>query len=168
MSRVFEAIVRFMLNEVFLQRFEEKVAKGETATIDVLLIKEREYIVKGKIVKGHGKPVLSLVDVTGSAVDYQYNDTGHCLYFTPDRDGPYRIVITADHAVEGHEPVPVEVTLTYRLPIPKYIMDSINTLPLESDWTGFKEYESTEEFPETEATVAGKVEIYRPPVASDS
>jgi hypothetical protein len=152
MSRVFEAIMRFMLKEMFLQRFEERVAEGETATIDVFLTKEREYIVKGKIVKGRGKPVLSLVDAAGSAVDYQYNDTGHCLYFTPDRDGLYRIVVTADHAAEGHEPVSVEVTLVYRFPIPKYITDSINTLSLESDWPGFKKYESTEDLTATEAT----------------
>ena len=152
MSRVFEAIMRFMLKEMLLQRFEERVAEGETATIDVFLTKEREYIVKGKIVKGRGKPILSLVDVTGSAVDNQHNDTGNNICVTPDRDGPYRIVVTADHAAEGHEPVSVEVTLVYRFPIPKYITDSINTLSLESDWPGFKKYESTEEFPETEAT----------------
>jgi hypothetical protein len=152
MGRVFEAIMRFMLKEVLLQRFEERVAEGETATIDVFLKKGKEYIVRGKVAKGRGKPILSLVDVTGSAVDNQYNNAGNNICVTPDRDGLYRIVAATNHTVEGHGPVPVEVTLSYSLPPSQYVIDSIKTLPCESDWPGFKKYESTEEFPETEAT----------------
>ncbi|OPY77770.1 MAG: hypothetical protein A4E64_00996 [Syntrophorhabdus sp. PtaU1.Bin058] len=153
MNRVFEAIKRFMLKEVLLQRFEEKVAGKETATIDVFLKKGKEYIVRGKVTKGHGKPILSLVDVGGSAVENQYNDKGNNVYFTPGRDGLYRIVVATNYAVNGHESVPVEVTLAYRLPPPQYLIDSVRLLPCESDWPGFKEYESTEDLPETEATV---------------
>lgn len=155
MSRVFEAVKRFMLKEVLLQRFGEKVADGETATIDVFLKKGKEYIVRGKLVKGNGRPVLSLVDSTGSEVENQYNYGGNNVYVTPDRDGLYRIVVAGDHAVKGRESVPVEVSLAYRLPPPKHIIDSIKALPCESDWPGFKEYESTDDLSEAEATVTG-------------
>ncbi|OPY74555.1 MAG: hypothetical protein A4E64_02214 [Syntrophorhabdus sp. PtaU1.Bin058] len=153
MDRIFEAIKRFMLQEVLLQRFEENVAEGKTATIDVFLKKGKEYIVRGKLAKGRGKPILSLLDVTGSVVKVRYGDGRNCLEVTPDRDGLYRIVITTDHAAEGHESVPVEVTFAYRLPPPQYIVDSVNdTLPCESDRSVLKEYESMEDLSETEAT----------------
>lgn len=153
MGKVSEAIMRFMLNEKLIQRFEEKAAKGKTAPIDVFLRKGKEYIIRGRTEKGSGKPVLSLVDVTGSVVGVQYGNSGSCIEVTPEKDGPYRIGAAVKHTEEGRESITVTVALSYRIPPPKYVLASIKTLPCESNWPGFKEYELTEEPPEKDATV---------------
>jgi len=84
-----------------------------------------------------------------------YGGKRRCFYVTPERDGLYRIWVTIKPAVEGRErePAIVSVTLSCANPTPEYIIDSIKTLPCESDWPGFKEYELTEGLHETEATV---------------
>lgn len=153
MGRISEAIMRFALNEKLIQRFEEKVEKGETATIDVFLRKGKEYVIRGKTQKGHGKPVLSLVDVTGSVVGVQYGNSENCLEVTPDRDGPYRIGAAVKNTGDGRESITVMVTLSYRIPTHKYIQDSIRTMPCDLKWYKFVADRQKEELPETEAIV---------------
>ena len=135
MGRIFEAIMRFMLNQRLLQRFEEKVPKGKTATIDVFLEKGKEYVVRGEVLKGRGTPILSLGSFTGFVVPTYYGGKRRCFYFTPERDGLYRIWVAIKPAVEGRErePAIVSVTLSCANPIPEHIINLIKTLPCESE-----------------------------------
>jgi hypothetical protein len=134
MGRVSEAMTRFMLNEKFLQRFEEKVVKGEAATVDVFLKKNMEYVVRGKVLKGRGTPVLSIRGIAGSAVPAQYRDHEKSFSVIPEKDGLYRIGVEAGTEADEREPVTLAVTFSYYIPSPKYTMGSIETLPSELSW----------------------------------
>jgi hypothetical protein len=122
MSRVSEAILRFMFHERFLQGFEKEVAKGEVAIIDVFLKEGIHYTVRGRVLKGRGTPILSLGDTTGStAPTYYHGRKGTCFSVIPERDGLYHIRIVLKPSSAGQESTTVAVTLSCALPAPRYI-----------------------------------------------
>jgi hypothetical protein len=134
MGRISEAITRFMLNEKLLQRFEEKVVSGEAATVDVFLKKNMEYVVKGKVLKGRGTPVLSIRDVAGSAVPTLYRNHEKSFSVIPEKDGLYRIGVEARTETDKREPVTLAVTFSYNIPSPRHTMGAIETMPSELSW----------------------------------
>jgi hypothetical protein len=122
MSRVSEAIIRFMFHERFLREFEKEVATGEVAIIDVFLKKGIHYTVRGRILKGRGTPTLSLGDTTGStAPTYYHSGKRKSFSVIPERDGLYRILVAVKPAPAGQESTTVAVTLSCAFPVPQYI-----------------------------------------------
>lgn len=153
MGKVSEAITRFMLNEKVLQRFEKKVVKGEAATVDVFLKKNMEYVVRGKVLRGRGTPILSIRGVAGSAVHTQYRNNERSLSVIPERDGLYRIGVEVRTEEDAREPVTLAVTFSYYLPSFKYVMNSVEILPGELSWYRLISDEPKEGLHETDATV---------------
>jgi len=134
MGRISEAITRFMLNEKLLQRFEEKVVEGEVKTVDVFLKKNIEYVVRGKVLKGRGAPVLSIRDVSGSSVPTLYRNHEKSFSVIPEKDGLYRIGVEAGTGTDKREPVTLAVTFSYNIPSPRHTMGAIETMPSELSW----------------------------------
>ncbi len=134
MGRISEAITRFMLNEKLLQRFEEKVVNGEAVTVDVFLKKNMEYVVRGKVLKGRGTPVLSIRDVSGSAVPTLHRNREKSFSVIPEKDGLYRIGVEARTETDKREPVTIAVTFSYSIPSPRHTMGAIETMPSELSW----------------------------------
>jgi len=111
MSRISQAIVRFFLQGDLLHRFEKKVAKGETTSIDVFLEKEKGYILKGEILKCSEKPIMSLWKITGYEVPTKPGNSGKYLSVVPDRDGTYSIRVAVRSDTNGREQVIVAVSI---------------------------------------------------------
>jgi len=128
MDRFFDAIIRFMMHERLLQKFKVEVAKGEATSIDVFLKKETEYIVKAKVLKGFGKPMLSISDVAGLDIQGYSNGMRNPFIVSPERDGVYHICVAVSHTDYIQESSAVEVTLSCVRPPPEYIISEINRL----------------------------------------
>ncbi len=113
MNRVCESIVRFILRERFLQQLEKDVIYGERTAISVFLRKGTEYIVRGRLLDGHGKLSLSLSGADPSATPVYYSgDNGTCLSVIPQKDSLYDIWVSLRHAgtEKGFAPVAVMVS----------------------------------------------------------
>lgn len=105
MGRISQGIVRFFLQGDLLKRFEKKVAKGKTVSIDVFLQKEKGYIVKGEILKCDETPIMSLRDASGNEVPAKFSNNGQYFSVTPDRDGSYNIQVAVRPDRNGRGPV---------------------------------------------------------------
>ena len=161
MSRVSDAIIRFLMRRQLLQRFEKEVAKGEKAEIDVLLKKGTDYVVKGCALKDRGTPMLSLADVTtGLPVPTHCNGKGNWFYVTPERDTRCHIEVAVKPAAEDRESTTVVVTVSRVRPAPKYIRSEIEALqscdrgifPIDRGERSWLKDKQAEELPEMSAT----------------
>lgn len=111
MGRISQGIVRFFLQGDLLQRFERNVAKGETASIDVFLEKEKGYIVKGEILRHGETPKMSVWNITGHEVPTRHSNNGKYFSVVPDRDGTYSIRAAVRPDMNGREQVTVAISL---------------------------------------------------------
>jgi hypothetical protein len=117
MSEVFKVIMSLMSREQLLQRFKQEVTDGKAGTIEVFLKKGTEYIVRGRVLKNSGTPLLSCGDVNGFTVPTHYGN-GNGKYFSviPEKDGPHYIRAAVKPAAVDQESATVMVTLSRIFP----------------------------------------------------
>ncbi len=131
MNRLFEGLIRFILHEKLLQRFEKKVARGEVTAIDVFLKRGMEYAVRAWASKGSVTPVLTLGDPDGAAAPTVCYWNNRCNYFSVrvEEDRKYRILAAVEPDGSDREPATIMVSLCRALPPPHYISDGAVTIP---------------------------------------
>jgi hypothetical protein len=150
MAGIFEGIMHIILRERLLRRFEKKVLKGETAAIDLFLRKGTHYIVRAKVAKGHGTPMLSLGEATGFSVPTWRRGKGNSFSVILERGGLYRIRTGVRPLPAEGEPVTVAVTLSSAIPAPQYVMYQIIASSCGFTRPSFTKDSLTEDLPEGE------------------
>jgi hypothetical protein len=150
MAGILEAIMHIILRERLLRRFKKEVVKGEIAAIDLFLRKGTDYIVRARVVKGRGTPVVSLGDATGFSVPTRRQGKGNSFSVVPERGGLYRIRTAVRPLPAKGEPVTLTVTLTSAIPAPQYIMYQIVAPSCGFARPSFIEDDPTEDLPEAE------------------
>ena len=130
MNRMTEIILLFIMREHFLHRFEEEVPTTGKI-IDVFLKKETEYIVRGRMKKGRGIPILSIADSNGNAAPVLYNDKT-CVSLIPENDSLYRIIISFKPVTGEQQSAAIAVSLSCAMQTPPYVAYDNSILPQET------------------------------------
>jgi hypothetical protein len=121
MGRISEALMRLALQEQRLRRFETRVATGKEMTIDVFLRKGTKYVVRVRVIKGHGTPSLSFGDAAGSAVSLRFSGNAKRFSVIPERTGLYYVRALVRPARTQPGLATVAITLSCVIPAPRYL-----------------------------------------------
>ncbi len=120
MGTISEALIRLVLREKLLKTFERKMVTGRETSVDVLLRRGTNYVVRTRASKGRGLFFLSLTDADGVEVPLYRGKWGRRISVIPGENGLYRIGVVARSTRRDPELVNVTISLWSVAPDPLY------------------------------------------------